>query len=329
MDQELPRSWRPPVGSLVGLSVLLLVFLGGILIFFRYLAVARENARRLRCEDNLRQWGQSFAAYQSDNEALPPIGLGPDQATWALFVWPYRDVPSSEEISRRAEQGQPWVPDRSLVDAFDYGVSCFASSNAAVVEKMTWPRFFCPTRRAGTKSVVVETQTPADMELNHAALLTGQPSDYAAVGPADDVNPFSPRSRSLLVVGEVLTDGATKAQIRSRTTLEDVPDGLTATAIVGEKHVLHESLGNTDLSVDGGDGPAMLGRPAYFQRRMGDGAGRSLASGPNDRTATELFGSWHVGVCQFLFADGHVQAVRTNTDRGLLTAYANRNDSEN
>ena len=38
------------------------------------------------------------------------------------------------------------------------------------------------------------------------------------------------------------------------------------------------------------------------------------------------FGSWHVGVCQFAFADGSVRAVRTTLDTTTLRALSGRAD---
>jgi prepilin-type processing-associated H-X9-DG protein len=38
------------------------------------------------------------------------------------------------------------------------------------------------------------------------------------------------------------------------------------------------------------------------------------------------FGSWHPGICQFVFADGHVAAISTSTDINTIDRMAVRND---
>ncbi|MGE3807824.1 MAG: DUF1559 domain-containing protein [Gemmataceae bacterium] len=54
--------------------------------------------------------------------------------------------------------------------------------------------------------------------------------------------------------------------------------------------------------------------PRYSIRNTG--TPDRLAQGPVDRSGDfgRKFGSYHHGVCQFVFADGHVQAIGTNCD---------------
>ena len=40
------------------------------------------------------------------------------------------------------------------------------------------------------------------------------------------------------------------------------------------------------------------------------------------------FGSWHPGVCQFLFADGHVVALANGLDMDTLQKLTVRNDGQ-
>jgi prepilin-type processing-associated H-X9-DG protein len=40
------------------------------------------------------------------------------------------------------------------------------------------------------------------------------------------------------------------------------------------------------------------------------------------------FGSYHPGVCQFVFCDGSVRAIRNNIDSATLRRLAVRNDGE-
>ena len=42
-----------------------------------------------------------------------------------------------------------------------------------------------------------------------------------------------------------------------------------------------------------------------------------------------MFGSWHPGVCLFLFGDGSVRPVRISVDPAILTMLGDRRDGQN
>jgi prepilin-type processing-associated H-X9-DG protein len=50
---------------------------------------------------------------------------------------------------------------------------------------------------------------------------------------------------------------------------------------------------------------------------------RNLSSGP---CICDIFGSWHPGVVQFVFADGHVSAMPVAADLVVIDRLAVRND---
>jgi len=320
------------VGSLAGAFVITVILCGGLLVIFRWLHVANEDWRRTSCSNKLRLLGAATEAYQAQLGALPPSVVGPDQPTWAFFLWPYReaapvrpDMPPDGKTAKtaadpnpvadgKAAEKKPPPADLSLVNRYDFRKACTDPDNAALLAEMTWPGFFCPTRRAGIQRVEVDG-------------LSAQPGDYACVGPPDGGDPFDPRSSAMLIVAEAPGGDATFTKVRGRTTRKDIIDGLSVTAMIGEKHIVDDGLWNAALAIDGGDGPVMLGRPMYFTRLMGAVVDRSLATGPNDRSATDLFGSWHPDVCLFLMGDGSVKELHHGTDRRVLSALAARNDS--
>jgi hypothetical protein len=314
------------VGSLAGLAAVTVVLCGGLLFLFKWVQVANENARRTRCASHLASLGYAAYAFDEDHGSLPPAALGPDQPTWAFFLWPYREAEPPEALTTAKTSGnKPKTsagperkrkpPDLAAVSRYDFARSCLEASNAAVLEGMTWPGFFCPARRAGERVVEVDG-------------LAAQPGDYACVGPTNGADPFSPDSNAMLVGARLPPGATTFPRIRSGVALKDVTDGLSATAMLGEKHVVEGGLWNTELTVDGGDGPVMLGRPMYFMRLMGASVDRALAQGPADRSADNLFGSWHPGVCQFLMGDLSVRPLHNHTDLAVLEALAGRNDGQ-
>ncbi len=124
-----------------------------------------------------------------------------------------------------------------------------------------------------------------------------------------------------LVLGEVLKrkDDLILAW-RSRVTFQSLKRGLAYTLLVGEKHVPAGHFGE----VVHGDGSLYDGRhPASFARIAGPGFG--LAASDND-PMNNNFGSAHMGVCQFLVADGSVRSFAVNTDPAVLGRLVTRDE---
>ncbi len=98
---------------------------------------------------------------------------------------------------------------------------------------------------------------------------------------------------------------------------QDITDGLSTTLLVGEKHVRPGEFGRQyDTSIYNGDNGGAT-RDA--------GPGIALAQGPTT-PASARFGSWHPGVCQFVFGDGSVQALPVSINTTVLGNLADVSD---
>jgi prepilin-type processing-associated H-X9-DG protein len=102
----------------------------------------------------------------------------------------------------------------------------------------------------------------------------------------------------------------------------EITDGNSNTVMVGEKHIPPGSFGNPDPAFDG---PAYNGDKQHSHRSLG--SLRPMARDPNELPSSR-FGSWHQGVCNFVFADGSVKSVRVSIDVSTQTAIATRNGNE-
>jgi len=160
--------------------------------------------------------------------------------------------------------------------------------------------YYCPSRRAPT----VLASHDGD----------GSVGDYAANAGSGAVWDTDTK-----------TDGVMANIIDVR--LADVLDGTSNTFLVGEKHVRKGNFGQTsyDDSIYNGNDLPNIGRfagvGALLATKVDDAFQVGTANGAN-------FGSWHTGVCQFVYCDGSVRAVATSTVADTLRKLANRSDLE-
>jgi hypothetical protein len=103
-----------------------------------------------------------------------------------------------------------------------------------------------------------------------------------------------------------------------------IEDGASKTLMFGEKHVPERGFGlysqgetYSDNSVLNGDNFPTVARLA--------GPGFGLARSKDERVNIQ-FGGPHPGICQFVFADGSVQAINVSVDEVVLGYFANRRD---
>jgi prepilin-type processing-associated H-X9-DG protein len=100
-------------------------------------------------------------------------------------------------------------------------------------------------------------------------------------------------------------------------TFTAITDGTSNTIMAGEKTVPLNSFGVgwLDCSTYNGDQPACSTR---------GGPNPTLSRSPWENSWT--FGSYHPGICQFVFADGHVQALNVGISSDTLALLLTIND---
>jgi len=99
-----------------------------------------------------------------------------------------------------------------------------------------------------------------------------------------------------------------------------IRDGLSNTLLVGEKHVPVDQFAVTpwDGSVYNGHYPMSYSR--------GAGPLYPIAKSPSDPET--VFGSYHPGLCQFVFGDGHVRPLENTLNPNTLGLLANIFDGQ-
>ncbi len=289
----------------VGFTLIeLLVVIAIIAILIALLVPAvqkvRESANRSTCSNNLKQIGLALHAYHDVHHSLPPSRLGPQYASWCVLILPFLE---QDNLYRQWNLGQSYYLQSPAVQTACLNV------------------FFCPSRRSSPEvSSLYEVSS------------TGVPNSTAVAGALGDYGCNGGRFINAVVDNPLCSGAMCMAQPASRVNtgnaLTSIIDGTSNTFLVGEKHVPLGKIGQGGPLY--GDGCIYNGDfPRNFCRIAGPPA-FSLGQGPYDLSGPWhcRFGSYHSGVCQFVFADGHVVPVSTGIDLATLQLLAVINDGK-
>lgn len=307
-------------------ELLVVIAIIGVLIALLLPAVqaAREAARRTQCSNNLRQLGIAVQNYHDVNNEVPPEHMFAytvqHQATWAVLILPYME-------------GQ------TTYDKVDLLQPMNTTANLATLAAYRSGSLHCPTRRS---SAVVTDANYTTVQM--------QASDYANVVNGTSQIYYTTAATGAIVPGlagppDQNGDGLIDSPWRSSVTFGGIIDGLSQTALFGEKHLLPSWLGNGS-SYDRNT-LILPSYSVYFYhatRNLGmtavevtptitsipQASARVLAPDPTAYLVNSYdyasFGSWHPGMTQFVNCDGSVRPVRNYTPVLALAAYGGRND---
>ena len=286
---------RTSSGAFTLIELLVVIAIIAILIGLLLPAVQkiREAANRMSCSNNLKQLGLAMHNYHDTNGVFPYVrsGGGQNRHTWALLLLPYLEQDNIYQTYKTPITGV------NQTDGFNNHTATDARIVAARQSKVK--TYLCPTRHGQYLSPI-----------QAGSAVTGLASDYAAcVGDS----------------GTVPTTGVFQMVNSNHMTaglgFADIPDGTSNTFMIGEKHI---QLGKLNDSVQDG----MIysgGEQQTYARRAGPS--NPLAINPTVAINNQ-FGSWHPGVCLFVFADGSVRAVKNSIPGTTLGLYANRQDGQ-
>lgn len=299
------RSSARSAFTLIELLVVIAIIAMLIALLLPAVQQAREAARRNQCGNNLKQMALAIHNFEDAYKTLPSSRMGPQHATWFVQILPFLD---------QAPLYNQWnIPGSYYVQTVS-------------VQTASLPVFNCPSRRAGSLSTQFEiSSTGVPDALPHPGAL----GDYAGNG-GQFVNSIvdNPLCRGAMCQANSQVVSNQLVTTESRTRLRDVTDGTSHTFLLGEKHVPLSKFGQSGPSW--GDGAIYNGDfPRNFSRLAGLPS-FNLGLGPYDLTGPWhcKFGSYHLGICQFAFTDGHVANVSTSTDINVLNQLAVRDDGQ-
>ncbi len=271
---------RKRQGAFTLVELLVVIAIIGLLVALLLPAVqsAREAARRLQCQNHLRQIGLAVQLHTDSFRKYPTGRAGTDQfaVSWGFYLLPY--------LEERAifESHLP----RERVDA---------DGNATAM-RTAISVFYCPSRRGPAADRDFDDDENPSRVRGVAA-----GSDYAANSGTStrhgmDRN-FQPLPRvDRTRVGPIFSF--------SRISPRQVKDGLSKTLLVGEKHM-------PPVPVDATPGTEhrLQGDAAFFSGDTRHTIFRRSSAGfpddPNDPYPGQ-FGSEHAALCHFVLLDGHI-----------------------
>ncbi len=312
-------------------ELLVVIAIIGVLVGLLLPAVqaARESARRSSCTNNLRQIGLAAHSYASATRFLVPSFLGNNAyisaggnfnswPTWAALLLPHLEEKSTADLWDLKRLVQAQRP-----EAYQTPVQVYSCASR--------PRMVLSKNDFATPGGIT-----ADYAASFGTLITPNgdtlfsAADGAVVPGLPTLDPPNPQP------GVEPRLVSTKHQV----SFSRVSDGTSKTLMFGEKWIdpAVERGRGSDASVYSGNraaGRRMAGVSAspepkergIYRLLLDPRSSFSTGDVPNG-TPGHNFGGPHAGVTQFVFVDGHVQAVSNSATKEVLTALATRAGGE-
>jgi prepilin-type N-terminal cleavage/methylation domain-containing protein/prepilin-type processing-associated H-X9-DG protein len=314
-------------GGFTLVEMLVVIAIIGLLIGLLLPAVqrVREAANRTACTNNLKQIGLALHQYEVNVGCLPPSRLlnlvgAPDLYELWEYLNPNDDEPDGDEQlggPTWAVYIMPYLEQDNLYRLWDMQRMYYEQLPAA--RETPVALYFCPSRR--DRNTAPGLSVSGD-QLGLNRQYPGALGDYACcVGPSgsDIYSDSAPTSK--VFPQNYLPSGAFRLGQNGRGVgLNEITDGLSNTFLIGEKHVPLGQFGQgpLDCSLYNGDNYLCSARSAGFFFPLAQSI----------RDPQWKFGSYHPGVCQFLFADGSVHSLATSVNPLTLQYLADIHDGQ-
>jgi prepilin-type processing-associated H-X9-DG protein len=272
----------------------------------------REAANRMKCSNNMKQWGLAFHNYNDTMGALPEANRNNPRRVWVVLVWPF------------VEQGNMYVQ-------FDQTLNFWQAPNTVVnttngIYAKTAPIYYCPSDRVNALwkgdpywrargSYVINwgnmavPYNPGDPAQNPA-------NGYAPFGYTDFVNGSNPRTTTL----SLITDGTSSTMLLSEVIMagSDTDYDIRGDMLNDDRPCTMFMTLNTPNT--GTDVSPYCNSATYPQNPPCTNAG----SGYSHKAAR----SKHAGGVNVLFGDGHVQFIRNAISLATWRAIGTMNGGE-
>ena len=287
----------------------------------------REAARRTQCLNNLRQIGLATTMFHDVHLAFPPARLYPkknaqapfdkggDQPSWLVRILPFLEQRALYEkwnLSASYEDHDDEVISKALEIFLCPSRHSLTNANVPTEVKELYVR--APCGCGGLASIKIVGGATGDYAGNHGDLSPG------STGSANDYY-YGGNGTGVLISSQAEEVARRKLNWIDRINFASITDGSSNTTLAGELHVVPENLNQIPFN-----GPIYNGEDLAAFTRIG-GPGVPILSGrQKSETGVLGFGSWHPGLCNFVFADGSTRFVANDIDTVSLGNLCNRRD---
>jgi hypothetical protein len=276
---------------------------------------ARESARRMSCESNLKQIGLGLHNHHDVSGYLMPTTVGEGAEAVAQG---FTDVPEPDGFIMWSALLLPYIEQQSLYSMWDVKIQTTRQNPQAYQQQIK--TYWCPSRPKQILSLN-DFKSPGGGIGDYAVCsgtLPGVKNDNAdgSFVPAD---PMFARQGSFTIVDS----------FRPKLRMANITDGTSNTIFCGEKHIRPVSVRgkNEDRSIFGGQNNSnrrvagiqqnATANHWILQPRQGDSA-----------VANRCYGSWHSNVVPFVMGDGSIRKLSLTININTLTALATRQNGE-
>lgn len=299
-------------------ELLVVIAIIGMLVGLLLPAVqqAREAARRMQCNNNLKQMGLAALNHESQSRYYPSggwfwnwagdpdAGFGKNQ----MGGWTYSLLPFMEQnaLYQLGADGDPGTESATQKTG-----ACTRGSTPLSV-------FYCPSRRAAkaypagtgvTNSNKVDNGGKSDYGCNSADTHSGvNPGSFSA---SKTYNWPTPTSKGVIFA-------------RSEVTIGEVRDGTSNTMLIGEKYLMIENYENGA----GSDNEPIFTGADVDTYRYATASYMPYQDRNNYLSTSYNFGGTHAGAFGTVLCDGSVQSISYSIDAEAWTYFAQRNDGK-
>lgn len=322
------RLRRRSAFTLIELLVVIAIIAILIALLLPAVQQAREAARRTQCKNNLKQIGLAIHNYESSYGVFPPgfgaqLGYGQfggdgtfttrGNWTWAAFIAPMVEQANAAAVLDVGPILSPQHFPTTLGDA-----STAPNAEAWRILQTPLPGFLCPSDPAPSLNNVIHRG------IGNASAATW---DFNNIEPVATSN-YVANNGSGAIRGQGASNGPFSGN--SNTKFRDITDGTSNTILVGERVYKYSDPSFTQFAastanpsfLDSNGGQPCAGTLWVTPGRAGNshrfvssalGVGRVGLNAPTDSIFNRVgFSSQHVGVSQFVLADGAVITLSEN-----------------
>jgi prepilin-type N-terminal cleavage/methylation domain-containing protein/prepilin-type processing-associated H-X9-DG protein len=295
--------------TLVELLVVIAIIGALVALLLPAVQAAREAARRMKCQNNVKQISLALHSYHDEFRLFPPGGIKSNTTSWHVFVLPF-------------------LEQRSLYDQFVFTQGSYTSGPNQIGRGANGfikvPLYLCPSSQAekmmlGGKNHVIEV----DLVNGRSPYTTHY---YGNMGPkGSSMAGGNYEFRDIGGLGGFSKHGV--FEVESKIRMAQITDGTSQTLLLGENSYHDQAIGSRFRNwIRGSD-------PDGNQHLCGC---RNIAFGINSRIPANdsyfndiAMASHHSGGANFAFCDGAVRFISQSISFGVYKAIASRDGGEN